>query len=89
MALSKEETASLVKKFGANEKDTGNARVQIAILSKRIKDLTEHLKKNGQDSAARRSLFILVGKRRGLLDYLAKNDSEAYAKLIGELGIRK
>jgi small subunit ribosomal protein S15 len=89
MALTKEETASLVKKFGKNEKDTGSAAVQVALLTNRISDLTAHLKANKQDAAARRSLFILVGKRRGLLTYLAKNDSEAYAKLISELGLRK
>ncbi len=89
MALTKEETVSLVKKFGKNEKDTGCAEVQIALLSSRIKDLTAHLKKNPQDAAARRSLFLLVGKRRGLLSYLLNSDSEAYAKLIAELGLRK
>jgi len=89
MALSKNETASLVKKFGKTGKDTGSVEVQVAILSQRIKDLTAHLKANGSDAAARRSLFILVGKRRSLLDYLAKNDTERYAKLINDLGIRK
>ncbi|MDY6429697.1 MAG: 30S ribosomal protein S15 [Bacilli bacterium] len=89
MALSKEETAKIIKKFGSNEKDTGSTEVQIALLTKRIRDLTEHLKKNNGDSAARRSLLILVGKRRSLLGYLARNDQDRYAKLIKELGIRK
>lgn len=89
MALSKNETAAIVKKFGATEKDTGSTAVQIALLSKRIADLTEHLKKNGQDAAARRSLFTVVGKRHGLLAYYAKNDPDGYAKLIAELGLRK
>lgn len=89
MALSKEQTAALVKKYGKNEKDTGSAEVQIAILSARIKELTEHLKKNGEDAQARRSLSYLVGKRRGLLTYLAANDSDGYAALIASLGIRK
>ncbi len=89
MALSKDMTAELVKKFGANEKDTGSAEVQIALLTARIKALTEHLKKNHGDAGARRSLLILVGKRRGLLDYLAKNDPERYTVLIASLGIRK
>jgi small subunit ribosomal protein S15 len=89
MALSKEETVSIVKKFGKNDKDTGSAEVQIALLSQRIADLTEHLKHNGEDAAARRSLLILVGKRHSLLDYLASTDTDAYADLIGKLGIRK
>lgn len=89
MALSKDETAKIIKKFGKDEKDTGSCEVQIALLTKRISDLTEHLKLNHGDSAARRSLLILVGKRRSLLDYLARSDSDRYAKLIKELGIRK
>lgn len=89
MALSKEETLSLIKKFGKSEKDTGSAEVQIALLSTRIKDLTAHLQKNPQDAAARRSLFLLVGKRRGLLSYLLKNNPDGYSKLIAELGLRK
>jgi small subunit ribosomal protein S15 len=89
MALTKEETVSIIKKYGKNEKDSGSAEVQIALLSQRIADLTEHLKPNGEDAAARRSLLILVGKRHSLLDYLAKTDTDAYAKLISMLGIRK
>ncbi len=89
MALSKQETAAIIAKFGKNEKDTGSAEVQIALLTHRIKDLTEHLKKNGQDAAARRSLLILVGKRRSLLDYLVRTDADRYSALIAELGIRK
>ena len=89
MALSKDVTAELVKKFGANEKDTGSAEVQIALLTQRIKDLTEHLRANKQDAGARRSLMILVGKRRSLLGYLARNDADRYAALIAKLGIRK
>ena len=87
--LIKEEPASIIKKFGKNAQDTGSAEVQIALLTHRIKDLTEHLKANKQDAAARRSLLILVGKRRSLLDYLLRTDSERYAFLIAELGIRK
>ncbi|HAS56112.1 MAG TPA: 30S ribosomal protein S15 [Firmicutes bacterium] len=89
MALKKEETLSIIKKYGKDEKDTGSAEVQIALLTQRIKDLTEHLKKNGGDAAARRSLLILVGKRRSLLDYLARNDADRYTALIASLGIRK
>ena len=89
MALKKEETLSIIKKYGKDEKDTGSAEVQIALLTQRIKDLTEHLKKNGGDAAARRSLLILVGKRRSLLDYLARNDADRSTALIASLGIRK
>ncbi len=88
MALSKEKTASLVKKYGKTGKDTGSASVQIAILTARIKDLTEHLKKNGQDANARRSLLTLVGQRQSLLSYLARTDREEYSKVIESLGIR-
>ena len=89
MAFSKQTTAELVKKVGKDEKAPGCAEVQIALLTQRIKDLTEHLRKNHGDAGARRSLLILVGKRRGLLDYLAKTDAERYANLIAALGIRK
>jgi small subunit ribosomal protein S15 len=89
MALTKEEVNVIVKKFGTNEKDTGSAEVQIALLSKRIADLTEHLKTNGEDAIARRSLLILVGKRHSLLDYLEKNDRESYEKLLANLQMRK
>ena len=89
MALSKEETAAIVKQFGKNEKDTGSTEVQIALLTQRIKDLTAHLKANHGDAGARRSLLILVGKRRSLLDYLAANDVDRYTNLIAALGIRK
>ena len=89
MALSKEQTAELVKKYGRNDKDTGCAEVQIAILTQRIKDLTAHLKANHGDAGARRSLLILVGKRRSLLDYLIRTDVDRYTALIASLGIRK
>ena len=89
MALTKEQTAALVKKYGRDEKDTGCAEVQIAILTQRIKDLTAHLKANHGDAGARRSLLILVGKRRSLLNYLSRNDVDRYTSLIASLGIRK
>ena len=89
MALTKEKTAALIKKYGKDEKDTGSPEVQIALLTERIKDLTAHLKNNAQDAGARRSLLILVGKRRSLLDYLARNDADRYGNLIKSLGIRK
>ena len=89
MALNKETTAAIIKEFGRDEKDTGSAEVQIALLTKRIKDLTAHLNANKQDAGARRSLLILVGKRRSLLGYLASTDADRYAALIAKLGIRK
>ena len=89
MALSKERTAEIVKKFGKDEKDTGSIEVQIALLTEQINDLTKHLKANKKDASGRRGLFVLVGKRRGLLDYLAREDRDAYAKLITDLKIRK
>lgn len=89
MALTKEQKAALVAKYGENANDTGSTKVQIAILTARINALTEHLKSHAQDAHTRRGLFILVGKRRGFLDYLAKKDYEGYKVLIAELGIRK
>lgn len=89
MALSKEVKAQIVAKYGLNEKDTGSTKVQIALLTQQINDLTTHLKANKHDSSSRRGLFVLVGKRRGLLDYLASNNHEEYVALIKELGIRK
>ena len=87
--LSKERTAEIVKKYGKNEKDTGSAQVQIALLTAQINDLTAHLKKNKKDASGRRGLFILVGQRRALLNYLNKTDRDAYVKLLTELKIRK
>lgn len=89
MALSKERTAELVKKFGENEHDTGSTKVQIAILTERINALTNHLKYHTHDNHTRRGMFVLIGKRRGLLDYLAKSDFDSYVALCKELGIRK
>lgn len=89
MALKKEETSAIIKEFGKDEKDTGSAEVQIALLTARIKDLTVHLQTNKQDAGARRSLLILVGKRHSLLDYLRTTDADRYAALIAKLGLRK
>ena len=89
MALSKNETSAIIKKYGKDEKDTGSTEVQVALLTARIQDLTAHLKANQQDAGARRSLLILVGKRRSLLDYLVKSNPEGYLELIKKLGIRK
>ena len=87
--LSKEKVAEIVKKYGKNEKDTGSVEVQIALLTEQINELTKHLKENKKDASGRRGLFVLVGKRRGLLDYLNRTDRDAYAKLLAELSIRK
>ena len=89
MALNKEVKTKIIKDFARDEKDTGSPEVQIAILTAEIKNLTAHLKVHIHDHHSRRGLMILVGKRRGLLDYLAKKDHEAYVKLIHELEIRK
>ena len=87
--LSKERTAEIVKKYGKNEKDTGSAQVQIALLTAQINDLTAHLKANKKDASGRRGLFVLVGQRRALLNYLNKTDRDAYVKLLSDLKIRK
>lgn len=89
MALTKERKAELVKQFGKNEKDTGSVQVQVAILTEQITALTAHLKANHKDAHGKRSLMILVGQRRSLLDYLVKTDHEAYLKLIVDLNLRK
>ncbi len=89
MALTKEETTAVVGKFGANEKDTGNTKVQIALLTERILQLTEHTKAFKKDKNSLRGLIILVGQRRRLLKYLQRRDLETYRSLIQELGLRK
>ncbi len=89
MALSKTRVAEIVKEYGKDEKDTGSVEVQIALLTAQINDLSAHLKKNKKDASARRGLFLLVGKRRGLLDYLNRTDRDGYIKLLRSLNIRK
>lgn len=89
MAITKERKAELVKTFGENEKDTGNTKVQIAILTDEINELTEHLKVHTHDFHSKRGLLMKVGKRRSLLDYLKDNDVVAYRELIKKLNIRK
>ena len=89
MSITAEEKKEIFKKFGNGETDTGSTEGQIALLTKRINDLTDHLKENEQDHASRRGLLKMVGKRRRLLNYLMKNDIEKYRELIKELGIRK
>lgn len=89
MALTKEEKAKIVKEFARDEKDTGSAEVQIAILTKEINDLTEHLKEHIHDYHSRRGLLKKVGQRRSMLQYLAKKDITKYREVIQKLGLRK
>ena len=89
MALSSEEKLSIIEEFRAHDKDTGSAEVQIAILTKRIDDLTEHLKVHKKDHHSRRGLLKMVGKRRRLLDYLKEKDVERYRQLIERLNLRR
>ena len=89
MAITKERKAELVKTYGKNEQDTGSTKVQIAILTEEINDLTEHLKEHKHDFHSKRGLLMKVGKRRSLLDYLKSNNVVAYRELIKDLGIRK
>lgn len=84
-----EKKAEIIKEYARSEGDTGSPEVQVAILTYRIKELTEHLKVNHKDHHSRRGLLKMVGKRRGLLDYLKKVDIERYRALIEKLGIRK
>jgi small subunit ribosomal protein S15 len=87
--MTKEEKLELVKKFGENEKDSGKSEVQIALITKRLNDLTDHFNVHKKDHHSRRGLMQLVGKRRRLLDYLMKKDIERYRAIIKELNIRK
>lgn len=87
--ISKEKKAELIKTYGRTPEDTGSPEVQIAILTVRIKELTEHLKTHQKDHHSRRGLLKMVGQRRGLLNYLKEKDIERYRALIEKLGIRK
>lgn len=87
--ISKEKKAAIIAEYGRKPGDTGSPEVQIAILTARIMELTEHLKINQKDHHSRRGLLKMVGQRRGLLDYLKKTDLEGYRALIEKLGIRK
>jgi small subunit ribosomal protein S15 len=89
MTLTQERKAEITTQFGANAQDTGNTRVQVALLSERITQLTEHLRTNKKDHHSRRGLLMLVGRRRRLLNYLQKKDLEGYRELIRELGLRR
>ena len=85
----KSEKTEIIKKYARHEGDTGSPEVQIAVLTKRIIDLTEHLRSNKKDHHSRRGLLKMVGQRRSLLNYLTKIDIERYRAIIAELGIRK
>ena len=87
--LLKEEKAKVISEYATHEGDTGSPEVQIAILTKRINDLTEHLKTHKKDHHSRRGLLKMVGQRRSLLNYLMKVDIERYRSLIARLGIRR
>ena len=89
MADTKERKAELIKEFGKSEKNSGSTEAQIAVLTERINDLTEHLKVHIHDYHSKRGLQMMVGKRRSLLDYLKAKDVEAYRDLIAKLNIRK
>lgn len=87
--ISKEKKTAIIEQYGRKAGDTGSPEVQIAILTARINELSEHLKKNPKDHHSRRGLLMMVGQRRGLLAYLQKNDLDSYRSLIEKLGIRK
>ncbi|HEV7980155.1 30S ribosomal protein S15 [Amycolatopsis sp.] len=89
MALSTEDKKSILTEYGVHDSDTGSPEAQIALLTKRIVGLTEHLKEHKHDHHSRRGLLLLVGRRRRLLNYVAKVDVERYRSLIGRLGLRR
>jgi small subunit ribosomal protein S15 len=89
MPLTQERKAELVTKFGETPQDTGNTRVQVALLTERINELTEHLREHKKDHHSRRGLLMLVGQRRRLLNYLQKHNLEGYRALIKDLGLRR
>ena len=87
--ITKEMKEKIIAEYGRSEGDTGSPEVQVAILTARINDLTEHFKNNPKDHHSRRGLLMMVGQRRGLLDYLKKTNLDGYRALIEKLGIRK
>lgn len=88
LSISKERTAELMAEFGKNPNDSGSAEVQVAILTERIRNLTEHLKVHKKDKHTQRGLMMLIGKRRGLLKYVKNRNIDEYRDLIKRLGIR-
>jgi small subunit ribosomal protein S15 len=89
MTLTQEKKSELIAKFGDSPQDTGKTEVQVAMLTERINQLTDHLRTNKKDHHSRRGLLMLVGKRRRFLDYLQKKDLERYRSLVKDLGLRK
>lgn len=89
MALAKETTAATIKKYGTKENDTGNVKVQIALLTQRVTQLTAHVKAFPKDATAKRALLKVVGQRRKMLKYFERTDLEGYRAFIKELGLRK
>ena len=87
--ISKEKKAEIIKEYGRTPEDTGSPEVQVAILTERIRELTEHLKVNKKDHHSRRGMLKMIGQRRNLLAYLQKKDIDAYRKLIERLGLRR
>ncbi|MBQ9002540.1 MAG: 30S ribosomal protein S15 [Eggerthellaceae bacterium] len=88
MSITKERTAELIAEYGKDSKDSGSAEVQVAILTERIRNLTEHLKVHKKDNHTRRGLMKLIGKRRGLLKYIKNRNIDEYRDLVKRLGIR-
>ena len=89
MSLTVEEKREVISQFGKDEADTGSPEVQIALLTRRINHLTEHLREHKHDHHSRRGLLMLVGQRRRLINYLQRKDLDRYRGLIGELGLRR
>jgi small subunit ribosomal protein S15 len=89
MTLTAERKQQLIDRFGASPADTGKAEVQIALLTERINDLTQHLRTHNKDHHSRRGLLMLVGRRRRFLNYLQRTDLDRYRELVRELGLRK
>jgi small subunit ribosomal protein S15 len=89
MPLTRESKSTLIERYQVHPKDTGSPEVQIAVLSQRINYLNEHFRVHRKDHSSRRGLLIMVGKRRRLLEYLKRSDSERYKKVIDRLGLRK
>ena len=89
MSLTQEKKAELIEKFGETTQDTGKAEVQVALLTERINQLTDHLRTHKKDHHSRRGLLMLVGQRRRFLRYLERSDLERYRSLVKELGLRK
>ena len=89
MTLTQDRKREIVTEYGESPEDTGNTRVQIALLTARINELTEHLRTHRKDHHSRRGLLVLVGKRRRMLNYMQRNDLDAYRELIRQLGLRR